>query len=115
MTTSREQRTAPRPLRDATVTQLEQENAQLRHAVGSHATVDQAIGILIATRRIGPAAGFEVLREVSQHTNTKLLKVAEAVIGSALGHQPLPDPMSRELDAAARRHARPDDTPDLPA
>ncbi|MEH0541596.1 ANTAR domain-containing protein [Streptomyces sp. B21-105] len=69
MTTSREQRTAPDGTHDATVACLEQENAQLRRAVDSHATVDQAIGVLVATYRLPPTAEFEVLREVSQHTN----------------------------------------------
>ncbi|MFJ1604500.1 ANTAR domain-containing protein [Streptomyces sp. NPDC088253] len=70
MTTSRAQRPSPDARRDdATIAGLEQENAQLQHAVGAHATVDQAIGILLATHRIPPTAGFEVLREVSQRTN----------------------------------------------
>jgi AmiR/NasT family two-component response regulator len=88
MTAFREQRTAPDGTHGASAARLEQENAQLRHAVESHATVDQAIGVLAATRRIPPAAGFEVLREVSQHTNVKLHAVAEALIAWGLG-QPL--------------------------
>ncbi|MFF5023686.1 ANTAR domain-containing protein [Streptomyces collinus] len=52
----------------------------MRHAVGSHATVDQAIGVLTASHQLAPAVGSEVLREVSQHTNTKLQTVAETVI-----------------------------------
>ncbi|MFE9497000.1 ANTAR domain-containing protein [Streptomyces collinus] len=66
MTTSR----APRPLpnRDAALGHLQQENARLRQAIGSRATVDQAIGVLIAIHRIPPTAGCEVLREVSQRT-----------------------------------------------
>lgn len=58
----------------------EQENAQLRHAVDSPATVDQAIGVLTASHQLAPAVGFEVLCEVAQHTNTKLQTVAETVI-----------------------------------
>ncbi|WP_310437363.1 ANTAR domain-containing protein [Streptomyces sp. 3330] len=50
----------------------EQENLQLRRAIGSHARIGQALAVLIAVHRIPPAAGFEVLREVSQHTNIKL-------------------------------------------
>ncbi|MFE5754643.1 ANTAR domain-containing protein [Streptomyces massasporeus] len=71
----------PRPLPEArgeaSPIHLKQENDQLRHAVASHATVDQAIGVLIAVHRIAPAAGFEVLREVSQQTNIKLHSVAQ--------------------------------------
>ncbi|WP_225886521.1 ANTAR domain-containing protein [Streptomyces canus] len=36
----------------------------MRQAVNSHATVDQAIGVLTAIHRLAQAAGFEVLREV---------------------------------------------------
>ncbi|WP_184918012.1 ANTAR domain-containing protein [Streptomyces luteogriseus] len=49
---------------------------QLRQAVDSHAKVDQAIGVLVAVHRIEPAAGVEMLREVSQHTNVRLRPVA---------------------------------------
>ncbi|MFI9569754.1 ANTAR domain-containing protein, partial [Streptomyces rishiriensis] len=79
MTTSRDQRSL-----SETLARLEQENAQLRHAVDSHAVVDQAIGVLAALHRMAPAAGFEVLREVSQHTNIKLHTVAETLIAWAL-------------------------------
>lgn len=115
MTTSR----VPRPSLDgtrddATNARLERENAQLRHAVDSHERVDQTIGVLIATHRQTPAAGFEVLREVSQHTNIKLHAVAETVIAWALG-QPLPEPVGRQLDAAVRRRAHQQDAPDAEA
>lgn len=106
MTTSRVPRPAPDGTRDdATNALLEQENAQLRQAVNSHATVDQAIGVLTAIHRLAPAAGFEVLREVSQRTNIKLHTVAESVMAWALG-QPLPEPVGRELDAAVHRRSR---------
>ncbi|MGA5207825.1 ANTAR domain-containing protein [Streptomyces variegatus] len=115
MTTSR----VPRPSLDgtrddATTARLERENAQLRHAVDSHARVDQAIGVLIAIHRLTPAAGFEVLREVSQHTNIKLHRVAEVVIAWALG-QPLTESVGRQLDAAVRRRSRQQDAPDAEA
>jgi hypothetical protein len=104
MTTSREQKQLPDGTRDPAVTRLEQENAQLRQAVNSHAMVDQAIGVLAAVHRIAPAAGFEVLREVSQHTNIKLHTIAEMMIGCALG-QPLPETVERELGQAVQRHS----------
>ncbi|MDR6976014.1 hypothetical protein J2X68_002702 [Streptomyces sp. 3330] len=106
MTTSsrdRDQRRLPDGARKATVA-MEQENAQLRQAVVSHAVVDQAIGVLIAVHRIPPDAGFEVLREVSQHANIKLHTVAEMVIGWALG-EPLTQPVGPELDAAVQRRS----------
>ncbi|WP_329438081.1 ANTAR domain-containing protein [Streptomyces canus] len=113
MTTFREQRTAPDGTHDATVARLKQENAQLRHAVDSHATVDQAIGVLAANRRIPPAAGFEVLREVSQHTDIKLHTVAEALIAWGLG-EPLPEPVDQVLDAAVQRRSHRGQTPERP-
>ncbi|MFD9318718.1 ANTAR domain-containing protein [Streptomyces sp. NPDC060053] len=72
--------------------------------VDSHAVVDQAIGVLVAVHRIPPAAGFEVLREVSQHTNVKLHTVAEMVIGWALG-QSLPETVERALGQAVQRRS----------
>ncbi|MFJ9026206.1 ANTAR domain-containing protein [Streptomyces sp. NPDC102259] len=105
MTTSREHRPRADGTRDATVARLEQENAQLQHAVDSHATVDQAIGVLTAAYRMPPATGFEVLREVSQHINVKLHMIAEAVIAWALG-QPLPESWGHQLDAAVQRRSR---------
>jgi hypothetical protein len=115
MTTSRVPRLSPGGTRDdATTARLEQENAQLRHAVDSHATVDQAIGVLIAVYQLPPAAGFDVLREVSQHTNVKLHTVAESVIAWALG-QPLPEPVGRQLDAAVQRRSHQQDARDAEA
>ncbi|WP_051790799.1 ANTAR domain-containing protein [Streptomyces sp. NRRL S-1022] len=80
------------------------------HAVDSHATVDQAIGVLTASHQLAPVVGFEVLREVSQQTNTKLHTVAETVIAWALG-QPLPEPVGQELYAAVQRRSRRRDAP----
>ncbi|MEU9575528.1 ANTAR domain-containing protein [Streptomyces massasporeus] len=104
MTTSRAQRPLPVDGRDDAVARLERENAQLRRAVDSHATVDQAIGVLVAVHRLEPAAGFEVLREVSQRTNTRLHTVAEAVLGWALGKDRLPPQVDQELEAVLKRH-----------
>lgn len=104
MTTSRAQQPLPVDGRDDTVARLERENAQLRQAVDSHATVDQAIGVLLAVHRLDPACGFEVLREVSQHADIKLHTVAEKVLDWALGREPLPQPVDRELEAVLGRH-----------
>ncbi|MGW0608112.1 ANTAR domain-containing protein [Streptomyces sp. NPDC002640] len=59
---------------------LQAEVAQLKEAVTSHAVVDQAIGSLVALARVTPDQGWAVLKEVSQHTNTKLRLVAETVL-----------------------------------
>ncbi|MGW0424727.1 ANTAR domain-containing protein [Streptomyces sp. NPDC003015] len=106
MTTSSGKRHGTDGTRDATLVDLQREAAQLRQAISSHAVIDQAIGVLIAVHQLPQAAGFEVLSEVSQHTNIKLHSVAETVIAWALG-RPLPEPVGRELDAAMRRHSPP--------
>ncbi|OQR63467.1 hypothetical protein B6E66_14165 [Streptomyces maremycinicus] len=110
MTTSREQRPLPDGTRDAAVARLEQENAQLRQAIDSHATVDQAIGVLVAVHRIAPDAGFDVLREVSQHTNVKLHTVAEMVVDWALMRS-LPQTVERALGRAVQRRCGRDGDP----
>lgn len=83
---------------------LHAENEQLRQALDSRACIDQAIGVLVALGRIGPADGWTVLREVSQHTNTKLRTVAEQVLAFAQ-HGRLDEPLHGELDAALRRRS----------
>ncbi|MEU0038357.1 ANTAR domain-containing protein [Streptomyces sp. NPDC006333] len=82
---------------------LRRENRQLRQALASHATVDQAIGVLAVLGRIAPQDGFTVLREVSQHTNTKLAQVAEHVLKYAQGVAP-PDALVKKLQEAVGRH-----------
>ncbi|MFD5700541.1 ANTAR domain-containing protein [Streptomyces lasiicapitis] len=59
---------------------LREEVGQLKQAVRSHATVDQAIGALAAISNIRPEQAWDVLTEVSQHTNLKLRLVAEQVV-----------------------------------
>ncbi|MFI9753467.1 ANTAR domain-containing protein [Streptomyces collinus] len=107
MMTFRAQRPLPDTGREDAVARLEGEVVQLRRAVDSHATVDQAIGVLIAVYRIVPEGGFEVLREVSQHTNIKVRALAEMVIGWGMGAA-LPPSVAGELDEAVERHPRAD-------
>lgn len=59
---------------------LQEEVEQLKQAVVSHAIVDQAMGVVIACSGLRPAAAWDVLKEVSQHTNTKLREVAEHTV-----------------------------------
>ncbi|MFE5036132.1 ANTAR domain-containing protein [Streptomyces sp. NPDC056683] len=59
---------------------LEAEVDQLKEAVASHAVVDQAIGMVVAIGRVTPDEGWEVLKEVSQHTNIKLRNVADLIL-----------------------------------
>ncbi|WP_229914531.1 ANTAR domain-containing protein [Streptomyces capitiformicae] len=82
---------------------LQEENAQLQQAVHSHATVDQALGVLIAVHRLPPEEGWEVLRAVSQHLNIKLHLIADEVIGWALGRARDRAILER-LDAEVEKH-----------
>ncbi|MFJ4467596.1 ANTAR domain-containing protein [Streptomyces sp. NPDC089424] len=88
----------------AEVERLRAENRQLHEAIGSHAVVDQAIGALTVLGPITAQDGFTVLREVSQHTNTKLAHVAEQVLKHVQGAA-LPEELHKELQAALVRHA----------
>ncbi|WP_432171864.1 ANTAR domain-containing protein [Streptomyces sp. 1222.5] len=96
------------PGRDQQVARLEKEVAQLRQAIASHATIDQAIGILICLHQLTPDDGFTVLRVASQLTNTKLHTVADAVLGWAQSRRPLPTPIKEALEEALRLHPRTD-------
>ncbi|MHA6631182.1 GAF and ANTAR domain-containing protein [Pseudonocardia sichuanensis] len=57
----------------------------LRAGLSSRATIDQAIGIVMAQRRCDADAAFAVLRELSQTSNTKLREVAAQVIAHVTG------------------------------
>ncbi|MEV6297543.1 ANTAR domain-containing protein [Streptomyces sp. NPDC051896] len=62
------------------LSELQAEVDQMKEAVISHAVVDQAIGMVVALGRVTPDEGWEVLREVSQHTNIKLRNIAELIL-----------------------------------
>ncbi|WP_326671902.1 ANTAR domain-containing protein [Streptomyces canus] len=62
------------------IEELQEEIAQLRQALASHAVVDQAIGVVLALSGLRPDQGWEVLKTVSQRTNTKLRDVAQHVV-----------------------------------
>ncbi|MFH9553121.1 ANTAR domain-containing protein [Streptomyces sp. NPDC017435] len=59
---------------------LQEEVHQLKEAIVSHAVVDQAIGVVVALGRMAPDQGWQVLKEVSQHTNIRLRNVAELIL-----------------------------------
>ena len=56
---------------------------QFEQALASRAVIDQAKGILIATRGCSPDAAFAMLRDRSQHQNRKLHTVAEEIVDQA--------------------------------
>ncbi|WP_246201515.1 ANTAR domain-containing protein [Streptomyces alboniger] len=84
------------------VVELQRKVSQLERAVESHATVDQAIGIVVAMGRLTPDQGWTVLRETSQHTNIKLSRVADLIVAWGCAGD-LPEDVRRELDASLGR------------
>ncbi|MDQ0407233.1 ANTAR domain-containing protein [Streptomyces sp. NPDC000349] len=79
--------------------ELRAEISQLQEAVVSHAVVDQAIGVIVTLGGLRPDQGFQVLREVSQHTNVKLRQVSEQIVDWAHSEQ-LSDEIRAALDKA---------------
>ncbi|AWE53858.1 MULTISPECIES: ANTAR domain-containing protein [Streptomyces] len=87
----------------ARIAELQEEVDQLRRAVGAHAVVDQAIGMVVALGRVTPDQGWAVLKDVSQHTNIKLRRVAELII--LWGRQgEMPAEIRVALQEALERH-----------
>ncbi|MFI2617941.1 ANTAR domain-containing protein [Streptomyces sp. NPDC018584] len=84
------------------VVELQRKVIQLEKAVESHATVDQAIGIVVALGKLTPDQAWTVLRETSQHTNMKLSRVADLVVAWGCAGE-LPDNVRRALDASLAR------------
>lgn len=73
---------------------------QLEEALESHALVDQARGVLMATHRIDADAAWGLLVRVSSHQNIKVRTLAEAVI--TLVTSPVPAEPSPATTAAIR-------------
>ncbi|WP_323960144.1 ANTAR domain-containing protein [Arthrobacter sp. JZ12] len=59
---------------------LAQEVAQLREALSSRATIEQAKGMLMLSRGCSADEAFSLLRQLSQDTNVRLIDVAAALI-----------------------------------
>ncbi|MES4889446.1 ANTAR domain-containing protein [Streptomyces sp. NPDC096012] len=66
--------------REGEIAALQEQIEQLTEAVTSHAVVDQAIGVVIAYGGVLPETAWDVLEEVSQHTNIKLREVAARLV-----------------------------------
>jgi two-component system, response regulator / RNA-binding antiterminator len=69
---------------DTSVESLTFEIENLRRAMESRATIEQAKGIVMADRWCGPDEAFQVLVELSQKTNRKLRDVAAAMVVRAV-------------------------------
>ena len=68
---------------------------QLREALTSRSTIDQAIGIVMGQQRCDATTAFGILRAASQGRNRKLREIAAEIV-VAVGGTPAPD--ARELD-----------------
>ncbi|MEW2303134.1 ANTAR domain-containing protein [Streptomyces sp. NPDC006655] len=83
---------------------LEAECGQLQRAVTSHATIDQAIGVVMVLGRLPAEEAWRGLRDVSQRTNTKLTTIAQHILAFAQGGD-LPPPERTELHRAISRYS----------
>ena len=59
--------------------------SELEQALTSRATIDQAKGIVMAQRRVGPEAAFQHLAELSSTQHVKLRDLAEEMVRRAAG------------------------------
>ncbi len=83
---------------------LRTEVEQLRQAIVTRPVIDQARGVLMAACSCSPDQAWDVLREASQLSNTKLREVAAVVTAEAGGGDPLPSPeLRRALRTAIER------------
>jgi GAF domain-containing protein len=71
----------------------------LRRAIESRSVIDQAIGMLMATRRLDAEEAFQMLARESQNTNIKLRDIAARVLDGA--RRPDSGPGARLRAAAA--------------
>ncbi|MEU6282130.1 ANTAR domain-containing protein [Streptomyces sp. NPDC047028] len=90
--------------RSETVRLLRLEIEQLRQAIDSRPVIDQARGILMAAHACTPEQAWDILREASQLSNTKLREVAAAVTASTTPDGPPPPEDLRTALRAAANH-----------
>lgn len=83
----------------ADIADLRAENEQLREAMQSRAVIEQARGMLMANASCSAQTAWDLLVEISQHSNVKLRDVSTALVAAAAGG-PLPPEME-----PAYRHA----------
>jgi len=75
---------------------LRTEVEQLRRAIVTRPVIDQARGVLMATHACSSDEAWNVLREASQLSNTKLRKVAAVVTAGTGQGGPSPSPELRQ-------------------
>ncbi|MER7839071.1 ANTAR domain-containing protein [Streptomyces sp. NPDC096040] len=81
---------------------LQTEVVQLRRALRTRPDIDMARGILMASFGLKADQAWEVLVSASQHTNTKLHRLAQDVVTAVRG-APLRDTVQKQLTAAVAR------------
>jgi hypothetical protein len=67
----------------AEVAVLRAEITDLRRALASRPTIEQAKGVLMLRFHFGPETAFAVMKRVSQDNNIKLREVAQAIVAAA--------------------------------
>lgn len=89
----------------AEVAGLRAENEQLRAAMDSRATIEQARGMLMALASCPGQTAWSMLVEISQRSNVKLRDVAAFLVAAATGGllPPEIEPAYRHALARARR------------
>ncbi|MGW6009164.1 ANTAR domain-containing protein [Streptomyces sp. NPDC055210] len=81
---------------------LRKEISQLRIAMQRRPVIDLARGMLMARWSCSEDDAWQILVDASQHSNTKLHDIAEAILATVHG-EPLPEPLQRHLAAAVTR------------
>ncbi|MCW2702767.1 MAG: putative sensor protein [Blastococcus sp.] len=70
---------------------LQAEVGQLRAAMASRASIEQAKGILMLLTSCSDQVAFDLLAHISSHTHRKVRDVAQVITDSAAGRTRLPD------------------------
>ncbi|MEU0413614.1 ANTAR domain-containing protein [Streptomyces griseorubiginosus] len=81
--------------------ELLKERDQLKRAMKSRPVIDMARGVLMAGYGCPPHEAWEILLTVSQHANTELHTVADAIIQAAAG-TPMPEHLQEHLARAVK-------------
>ena len=73
------------------LTALQTEVFQLRTAMASRASIEQAKGILMLLTNCSDQGAFDLLAHISSHTHRKVREIAQTITESACGRNKLPD------------------------
>ncbi|MFE2416104.1 ANTAR domain-containing protein [Streptomyces hokutonensis] len=86
--------------------ELRLEVVQLKRAMVTRPVIDLARGVLMASFGLSAEDAWSVLVDVSQHTNTKLHRLAEELVDSVSG-PPLADHVKQRISTAVAEVSRP--------